>query len=257
MGEIDMARSQNGWQVVFNTPEARKRLDTAPLLRNITVPNGVLAGDVAVIFRWLAEQYDRRVERLIPGWCWGWFVKVIEGSEVISNHASGTAVDFNAPANPMGTGTTKRSLTAEQIDECHAIEEESGGVLRWGGDFSRNDPMHWEIVKSPAEAKIFAAKIKREQADMADSDWRKDDINPDPNVSTSAGGAAWTVLNRTSVLNTLPGQIAGLQRSLAEAVADDADDMDALSATLIAMDAKLNTILALLTAAPTGEQVGT
>lgn len=252
-----MARSQNGWQVVFNTPDQRRKLDMAPLLRNITVPNGVLAGDVAVVFRWLAEQYDRRVERLIPGWCWGWFVKVIEGSDVVSNHASGTAVDFNAPANPMGTGTTKRSLTAEQIDECHKIEQESGGVLRWGGDFSRNDPMHWEIVKSPAEAKIFAAKIKREQENMTDSDWRKSDINPDPDVATTAGGAAWMVLNRTAALNTLPGQIAGLQRSLSEAVEDADDDMDALSATLITIDAKLNAVLALLAPAPTGEQVGT
>jgi hypothetical protein len=149
-----VARSQNGWPVA-----TRDQQDREPLIRNVTVPNGVLRGHVAIVFRWLAAEYDRRVERLIPGWCWGWHVKTIEGSSVTSNHASGTAVDFNAPLNPMGSGTTRKSLTAAQIATCHRLEEESGGVLRWGGDFSRNDPMHWEIVGTPAEVADLARKI--------------------------------------------------------------------------------------------------
>jgi hypothetical protein len=149
-----MPKSQNGWPVV-----PRSAVDEEPLIRNVRVPNGVLKGDVAVIFRWLAAQYDRRVERLVPGTCWGWYVKVIEGSSTISNHASGTAVDFNAPQNPMGSGTTKRSMSAAQIATCHALEDESDNVLRWGGDFGRNDPMHWEIVGSRAACRAFVAKI--------------------------------------------------------------------------------------------------
>lgn len=152
-----MPNSQNGWPVV-----PRSAVDEAPLIRNVKVPNGVLKGDVAVIFRWLAAEYDRRVERLAAGECWGWYVKTIEGSASISNHSSATAVDFNAPDNPMGTGTTKRSMTAAQIATCHAIENESHGVLRWGGDFSRNDPMHWEIVGSRAAVRAFAAEIRNE-----------------------------------------------------------------------------------------------
>lgn len=151
-----MANSQNGWPVATSGQQ-----DRAPLIRNVTVPNGVLAGDVAVIFRWLAGEYDRRVERLVAGWCWGWFVKNIEGSSSISNHASGTAVDLNAPANPMGSGTTKKSMSAAQIDECHQLERESDNVLRWGGDYvSRQDPMHWEIVGSRAAVRKFANKIR-------------------------------------------------------------------------------------------------
>lgn len=150
-----MANSQNGWPVV-----PRTAVDEKPLIRDITVPNGMLAGDVALIFRWLAGQYDRRVERLRKGWCWGWYVKPIEGTTVISNHSSGTAVDFNAPDNPMGRGTTAKSLTQAQITQCHLIEDESGDVLRWGGDFSRNDPMHWEIVGSRAAVRAFAAAIR-------------------------------------------------------------------------------------------------
>jgi hypothetical protein len=148
------ARSQNGWPIV-----GRDMLDRDPLIRNVTVPNGVLKGHVAIVFRWLAREYDRRVEPLTAGWCWGWLVKPIEGSGVASNHGSGTAVDFNAPNNPMGPGTTRKSMTTAQIATCHQLEQESGGVLRWGGDFTRNDPMHWEVVGSPAEVAALARKI--------------------------------------------------------------------------------------------------
>lgn len=168
-----MANSQNGWPIATAAQQ-----DRAPLIRNVTVPNGVLAGDVAVVFRWLARQYDARVERLIPGWCWGWFVKVIEGSVVKSNHGSGTAVDFNAPDNPMAGGSTERSLTDAQIRECHEIEEESGGVLRWGGDFSRDDPMHWEIVATPARTKRFADEIRADVAGGEEfDDMTQDEFN--------------------------------------------------------------------------------
>lgn len=238
-----MPNSQNGWPVVPNTPAGLARLDRGPLIRDVTVPNGMLAGDVAYVFRWLARQYDTRVEQLRAGWCWGWFVKTIEGSTTISNHASGTALDFNAPDNPMGQGTTAKSLTPGQIAECHAIEEESGGVFRWGGDFSRNDPMHWEIVKNASAVSALAEKIRREEENMTDHDWRKDDINPDPNVTSTAGGAAWTILNRTGILNALPGQIAELQSDLADAVEDQDNDMDALSATLVLTNAKLDILL--------------
>lgn len=165
-----MANSQNGWKVIPNTTAGRAKLDDNPLIRDIDVPNGVLVGDVAVVFRWLAREYDRRVERLTPGECWGWHVKTIEGSTVISNHASGTAVDFNAPDNPMGSGTTKKSMTPAQIAECHALERESGGVLRWGGDFSRNDPMHWEIVGTAAEVAALAKRIREKEEAMTPED---------------------------------------------------------------------------------------
>lgn len=166
-----MVDSQNGWPV----DHTGAKQDKAPLIRNVTVPNGVRAGDVAVVFRWLAREYDRRVERLVPGWCWGWFVKKIEGSSIVSNHASGTAVDFNAPDNPMAKGSTERSLTARQIDVCHAIERESGHVLRWGGDFTRDDPMHWEIVGTPNQVRLLAAKIRKAEEDKVATQFNAED----------------------------------------------------------------------------------
>lgn len=156
-----MSSSQNGWPV----DRSGSKQDRAPLTRDITVPNGVLAGDVAVVFRWLAHQFDTRVETLVKGTCWGWFVKPIEGSSTISNHASGTAVDLNADQHPMGVAASK-TFTAKQVAACHAILDEAGGVLRWGGDYTgRPDPMHWEVVGTAAQVKALAAKVNSEGED--------------------------------------------------------------------------------------------
>jgi hypothetical protein len=159
-----VSKSQNGWPVV-----AKSACDLEPLIRNVVVPNGVLAGDVAVVFRWLAGRYDATVERLVPGTCWGWFVKTIEGGDSISNHASATAIDLNADQHPMGV-MTKSTFSDAQIKACHAIVTAAGGVLRWGGDYAgRPDSMHWEINASAAAVKAFAAKL-RKQDDVTDDD---------------------------------------------------------------------------------------
>lgn len=148
--------SQNGWPVV-----GKSSCDQGPF-GGVTFPNGILKGDVAVIARWQLARYEDTVEPLIQGECWGWFVKPIEGSNVISNHSSATAWDINATQNPMGVPAA-RSLSTGQIAACHAIEAASHGTLRWGGDFTRPDPMHWEIVGSRAQVGAFAAVIRNQQ----------------------------------------------------------------------------------------------
>lgn len=158
-----MARSQNGWSVV-----GRDDCDQGPF-EGVRFPNGIRKGDVATIARWQLRRYRATVEPLVNGTCWGWYVKEIEGSSTISNHSSGTAWDINAPQNPMGVATS-RSMSQRQIDACHAIERASGGVLRWGGDFSRPDPMHWEIVGSPTQAAAFARKIRTELQNEEEKD---------------------------------------------------------------------------------------
>jgi hypothetical protein len=153
-----MAVSQNGWPIV-----GKSACDQGPFA-GVVFPNGILKGDVATIARWQLAEYERRVEPLVPGTCWGWFVKLIEGSATRSNHGSGTAWDNNATQHPMGVPAS-HNMSPAQISACHAIEAESQGTLRWGGDFSRPDPMHWEIIGSRAMAAAFATKIRNEQED--------------------------------------------------------------------------------------------
>lgn len=193
-----MVTSQNGWKIV-----GASACDTAPLIDGIKVPNGVLAGDVAVVFRWLAEQYNARVERLVPGTCWGWYVKTIAGSGTLSNHGSATAVDFNADKHAMGDSASK-SFSAAQIKTCKAIVTESGGVLRWGGTYSgRVDSMHWEIVGSAAQVKAFVEEIE----DMA--------IDYDKLAN--------------AVLDAKIGDSAWPNRTVRQALADSAAQRDALN----------------------------
>lgn len=146
--------AQNGWPVVN-----ADAMDTEPIIGRVYVPGGILRGDVATVLRWVASQYNSRVEALIPNKCWGYDKRKISGSDEWSTHAAGCAVDFNAFKHNMGDAPSK-SFTREQIGECHAIENESGGVIRWGGDFGRADGMHWEIRGTPDEVAAFAREIE-------------------------------------------------------------------------------------------------
>jgi hypothetical protein len=148
-----MAKSQNGWTIDVDGD----RQDRGPI-EGVEFPNGVLAGDVAVIFRHLVGRLSREVERIIPGTCWGWYVKTIEGSATLSNHGSGTAIDYNATRHPMGVRNT---YSRGQQATIRAILADLDGVVRWGGDYTgRPDDMHFEIVKGAAAVAALASKIR-------------------------------------------------------------------------------------------------
>lgn len=144
-----MARSQNGWLVYDSPPPA-----TTPWITGRVRP-----GDVDVIFTWLGEQFHERVEHIRKDWSWGWAKRPIRGSTTtISNHASATANDFNAPAHVLGKRGT---FTPKQVSEIHEILRELEGVIRWGGDYqNRADEMHFEIIKGAAEVRAVADKIR-------------------------------------------------------------------------------------------------
>ena len=84
------ATSQNGWSagssVVPLDPPSAPHLP------------GRRRGDV--VLGYVARRFDREVEALVKGWCWGHSYRVISGSTSLSNHSSGTAIDLNAPAPP-------------------------------------------------------------------------------------------------------------------------------------------------------------
>lgn len=143
-----MAVSQNGWRVFDAAPDA-----TTPYITGRVRP-----GDVDVIFTWLGEQFNERVEHIRKDWSWGWAKRNVRNSSAISNHASATANDFNAPAHVLGKRGT---FSRRQVDEIHEILRELEGVIRWGGDYqNRADEMHFEIIKNAAAVKRVADKIR-------------------------------------------------------------------------------------------------
>lgn len=146
-------KSQNGWTA-----------NDRSLIRSYLVPGtsqrlAVRAGPVATVLLYVATQFHRRVEPLHPGWCWGYAERVIRGGTALSNHASGTAIDLNAPAHPLGVDE-KGTFSAPEIATIRRILAECSGVVRWGGDYrGRADAMHFEINDAADAVDKAAAKI--------------------------------------------------------------------------------------------------
>jgi hypothetical protein len=75
----------------------------------------------------------------------------------LSCHASGTAIDYNAPRHPNGQSGTYKPA---QVTEIRKILAEVGGVVKWGGDFhGTKDEMHFEIHGNAADVKAAAARL--------------------------------------------------------------------------------------------------
>lgn len=152
-----MPNSQNGWPVVGTSAIVDKSV------LGVEFPNGWLKGDVDVIFTDLISRLDK-IERIDNGGCWGYFVKGIEGSSSISNHASGTAIDYNAPDHPMGTRNT---YSAAKRAAIHSLLKRYDGVIRWGGDYTgRPDDMHFEINDDKAAVHKVAEKISNDTGEV-------------------------------------------------------------------------------------------
>lgn len=146
-----MAKSQNGWSVL--TP-------TSPRLKNLKWITGkVRYLYVYKVFNYLCERFNAEVEQINVAWSWGYAARNIRGSSTsISNHASGTSIDLNAPAHPLGS---KGTFSDQQVRAIRAILDDLSGVVRWGGDYKgRPDEMHFEIVGTASEVKAAWKRIK-------------------------------------------------------------------------------------------------
>jgi hypothetical protein len=142
-----VVNSQNGW------PANRRELVSSRVVPGsgvrLTVRNGA-AGDllleVASLFDRLVQDIDAVADD------WGYAERPIRGATTLSNHASGTAIDLNATRWALGSDPSV-NLNSAQIDTVHRIVGATGGVVRWGGDYTgRKDPMHFEINDNRTEA---------------------------------------------------------------------------------------------------------
>lgn len=55
------------------------------------------------------------VEALVNPGCWGYNYRIISGSTSFSNHASGTAIERNAPRHPLGASGSFSSAQGSRI----------------------------------------------------------------------------------------------------------------------------------------------
>ncbi|MFM7856491.1 MAG: M15 family metallopeptidase, partial [Flammeovirgaceae bacterium] len=104
-----------------------------------------VAQDVAPLLISFAKDFHNQVEPIDEGQQddWGYAYREVRGSTLIlSNHASGTAIDLNATKHPLGAANT---FSDEQSATIRRLCRKYG--LRWGGDYkSRKDEMHFEIA---------------------------------------------------------------------------------------------------------------
>lgn len=136
---------------------------TVPLVIRWKKPNGEnqtvsFPGGVDKSIHWLMSYCCLKgVELGYPpheGWCWGYFVKLIEGTDKPSNHGKGggRAIDYNAPENARGT-------RGEMPLRLVQVFEENG--FNWGGHWDFTDPMHFEALRSRAWYAMRTRKMKR------------------------------------------------------------------------------------------------
>lgn len=150
-----MTVSQNGWPVLEHhqtfqwvIPHTGRHLVLAP-------------GAPGFLLAHFASWFHHQVEQLDTGqWDeWGWASRPIRGSSsVTSNHASGTAIDLNAQAHPLGSRNT---FTDEQSARIRSrLRGTYGDTIRWGGDYkSRADEMHFELVSAHASVLRVARRV--------------------------------------------------------------------------------------------------
>lgn len=155
-----MRYSQNGFSA--NNPT---------VIASYTVPGtnirvALRSGDVSVILLELLKRYHKTVEPLRQSDTGGYAPRNIRGATVLSNHASGTAVDARWRDHPLGARGT---YSPAQVRAIRAILSYMGGVVRWGGDYqSRKDEMHFEIVGNLTQVRTLANKIRRDNARPAE-----------------------------------------------------------------------------------------
>jgi hypothetical protein len=128
-------------------------------IKSYTVPGTAVKvavrSSVAPLLIGYMADYNRLVEPLHPGWCWGYAYRAIRGATTISRHAAGLAVDCNAPKHPLGVVGT---LSARQKATMRVLAKKYG--LRLGADYTgRKDEMHAEVNLGAAAAVALARKI--------------------------------------------------------------------------------------------------
>lgn len=151
-----MPLSQNRWETLVRS-ECHDWVihPTVPRIPLVRGPGGFLLAHFALWHHQVVESLGGRVHD-----DWGYAYRPVRGSDFgWSNHASGTAMDLNATAHPLGVRNT---YSAEQIRTIRArLRGRYDDRIRWGGDYERRaDEMHYELDCSPVEARALADRLR-------------------------------------------------------------------------------------------------
>lgn len=179
-----MIRSQNGFSANDRTLIATRTIRGTHVRVALRIgPAGDLLAELAALFDLMVQDVDQGADE------WGYAERLIRGSEtVVSNHASGTAIDLNATRWPLGAAPSV-NLTPTQIATVQAILAAcvvaGRATVRWGGNYSgRKDPMHFEIADGATEAEC-ARGLAQLRAHFGDPNAEENDLNADQDSKLS------------------------------------------------------------------------
>jgi len=154
-----MQTSYNGWPASKDQAEigikAYKVEGTSLKLR--------CAEKVAPLLINFAKEFNELIEPLEGGALddWGYCyrdVRNVPGK--LSNHSSGTAIDLNASKHPLKSINT---FEVAKVPMLKALAKKYG--LTWGGEWTRPDPMHFEISIGPAKVAELITKLGLEKSE--------------------------------------------------------------------------------------------
>lgn len=151
----NLPKSQNGW------PASPNGADIGIVTVKVPVKQGTasvqVSSKVAHIFEHLIKWFDENIEPVKPGETGGYNYRPIRGYEdqgILSNHASGTAIDINSVAHYLGKENT---FPPEQMKMLSEKAKALG--LRWGGDYrGRKDEMHFEVDFAPTDTTAISSR---------------------------------------------------------------------------------------------------
>ncbi|WP_372672963.1 M15 family metallopeptidase [Amycolatopsis kentuckyensis] len=249
-----MTTSQNG----FSAPISPARYN---------LPGGAVSlrsGPTGALLAWVGQQFHALVEPLVWPGCWGYAYRDIRGATQLSNHASGTALDLNAPKHPLDTNPSA-NFTAAQIAAIRNIVARTEGCVRWGGDYTgRKDPMHFEINASEARCAAVLAKLTAGGGGSATTG-EKDMQLTDPMklqdgavipVGNTLAGTFDAVRGKSIESKEFPGHfdnLAGFVSAIDQNVLRQGREITALKQSNADLSAKLDRVLTLLASKASGQ----
>lgn len=226
-----MTTSYNGWPAAPDLP-----LRPLVVAGEAFVPGILDDDDVYTVLQYVAEQMHERVEPIVrDDWHqaddWGFNYRATTGAASLSNHASGTAIDYNSTRHPYDVPAS-RNFTMVQIATIHEIIADLPVV--WGGDYRYHpDAMHFEIMGSRDAVRGAAERIRNQRKDWFDmaseADLRRiiaEELSKDAVVDKIANRAATKVWGREFSMTNANG--ASVTRKASEAVKETWENLKVL-----------------------------
>lgn len=153
-----MSLSQNGWPAL-SADDPRLHLWRVPGTdRHFRMRNGSAGFLLAHFILWYHEEVQRLNKKGDPWDEWAYAYRDVRGSDEVSNHSSGTAVDLNSTRYPLGTTWMRRWRKVKIRARLLFYRR----CLRWGGDYrGRKDEMHFEVNRNMEACERNAKRLMK------------------------------------------------------------------------------------------------